>query len=156
MASYKCAPWSCMHLYSSAFQCKLMNIHKYRYEEDTDFACLPQTADSAANTLQDITLWLFHLWPQFFSLLFLSVCPSVSHTGGAGRLVHKWTGSDAVHQHWWRLLLSATVHGLHPWHNHLPPQRRRQAPRLLQRGQGGCQSTAETSQWIVDSVAEKE
>lgn len=61
--------------------------------------------------------------------------------GGAGGLLNKRAGPDALHQHWRRLLLPAPVHRLHPGHAGLPPQGGGQAAGLLQRGQGGCRHT---------------
>lgn len=60
-----------------------------------------------------------------------------SVTGGAGGVVCKRAGSDAVHQHGRGLVLPATVHLLRTRDAHLPPQGGGQAPGLLQGGQGG-------------------
>lgn len=101
-------------------------------------SCLSQTAGGATNTLQDNGCLPSDLYFPLPSRL------SASFSGGAGGVVDKWTGSDAVHQHRRGLLFPATVHRLHPRDTHLPPQGRRQAPGLLQGGQGGYHSTAAT------------
>lgn len=84
------------------------------------------------HTLRGINLLTFDLNP--LSLLFR---PSLLQ-GGAGGLLHKREGPDALHQHRRRLLFPAPVHHLHPGHAGLPPQGGGQAAGLLQRGQGGC------------------
>ncbi len=124
-------------------------MHKYWYEEDSVFASSTDCWLSNEYIAGHNPLTVSPLTSVFF--------PSSSLSGSAGRFIHKWKGSDAVYQHRRRLLFPATVHLLHPGHTHLPPQGRRQAPGLLQGGQGGYHSrNMKRKGWFCSWKSERE
>lgn len=108
-----------------------INMHRYRHGEH---CCAPlcRLLTEPCIRCEALTSWPPTSTPSLFCS-HLSLC-----SGGAGGLLHKREGPDALHQHRRRLLLPAPVHRLHPGHAHLPPQGGGQAAGLLQRGQGGC------------------